>query len=48
MTYERQIEYSELLLFKLFPLSGSLGTTKHDVSDTGSVRVLRGGGEETC
>jgi hypothetical protein len=34
--------------FGLFPSSGILGTSKHDVSETGSVSVLRcGGGEKT-
>jgi hypothetical protein len=36
------------LVFGLFPSSGILGTRKHDVSETGSVSVLRcGGGEDT-
>jgi hypothetical protein len=29
------------LVFGLFPLSGILGSRKHDVSETGSVSVLR-------
>jgi hypothetical protein len=31
-------------VFGLFPLSGILGASKHDVSETGSVSVLRRGG----
>jgi hypothetical protein len=39
---------SELLFFFwLFPSPGILGTRKHDVSETGSVSVLRSGGEKT-
>jgi hypothetical protein len=33
--------------FGLFPSSGILGTRKHDVSETGSVSVLRCGGKYT-
>jgi hypothetical protein len=33
-------------VFGLFPSSGILETTKHDVSETGSVSVLRLRGEE--
>jgi hypothetical protein len=38
---------SELLGFWTLPLSGILGTTKHDFSETVSVSVLRCGGEDT-
>jgi hypothetical protein len=34
-------------VFGLFPSSGILGTRKHDVSETGSISVLRYGGEDT-
>jgi hypothetical protein len=34
-------------VFGLFPSSGILGTRKHDVSETGSVSVLRCCGEDT-
>jgi hypothetical protein len=41
-------EYTELLFFFTFPSSGILETRKHDVSETGSVSVLRWkGGEDT-
>jgi hypothetical protein len=33
-------------VFALFPSSGILGTREHDVSETGSVSVLRCGGED--
>jgi hypothetical protein len=33
--------------FGLFTSSGILGTTKHDVSETGSVSFLRCGGKDT-
>jgi hypothetical protein len=34
-------------VFELFPPSGILENRKHDVSETGSVSVLRRGREET-
>jgi hypothetical protein len=34
-------------VFGLFPSSGILGTRKHDVSETGSVSILKCGGEDT-
>jgi hypothetical protein len=34
-------------VFGLFSSSGILGTRRHDVSETGSVSVLRCGGEDT-
>jgi hypothetical protein len=38
---EHPLKSLELLAFGLFPLSGILETRKHDVSETGSVSVLR-------
>jgi hypothetical protein len=41
--------YAEWLFFFLFcPSSGILGTRKHSVSETGSVSVLRWGGETSA
>jgi hypothetical protein len=34
-------------VFGLFPLSGILGTRKHDVSETGSVSVFRCGEKDS-
>jgi hypothetical protein len=34
-------------VFGLFPSSGILGTRKHDISETGSVSILRCGGGKT-
>jgi hypothetical protein len=43
MAYHTQ-NYWGFFFFGLFPSSGILETTKHDVSETGSVSVLRCGG----
>jgi hypothetical protein len=39
--------FQNYLVSGLFPSSGILETIKHDVSETGSVSVLRCGGEDT-
>jgi hypothetical protein len=41
---EEEIFNQNYWVFGLFPTSGILGSTKHDVSETGSVSVLRCGG----
>jgi hypothetical protein len=42
--YETETSTQNYWVFGLFPSSGILGSRKHDVSETGSVSVLRCGG----
>jgi hypothetical protein len=46
-SFRQEILTQNYWVFGIFPSSGILGTRKHDVSKTGSVSVLRYGGENT-